>query len=127
MASLSTFSAAIKTYSYTQSGPQPELDIKFAAISFANRLNQNIGLTAKGLSPRQVNNSPALQDHARDAESSKHYYENQPWDGKNGLIETIYLPDSMYRYQDTVDFPSVVCKGYACLQCSGTCGLSLSL
>ena len=29
-----------------QSGPQPELDIKFPAISFANRLNQNIGLTA---------------------------------------------------------------------------------
>ena len=35
-----------------QSGPQPELDIKFPVISLANRLNQNIGLTAKGLSPR---------------------------------------------------------------------------
>ena len=35
-----------------QSGPQPELDIKFPAISLANRLNQNIGLTAKGLSPK---------------------------------------------------------------------------
>ena len=64
-----------------QSGPQSELDIKFPVISFANRLNQNIGLTAKELSPRQVNNSPALQDHARCAECSKHYYENQPWDG----------------------------------------------
>ena len=35
-----------------QSGPQPELDIKFPVISLANRLNQNTGLTAKGLSPR---------------------------------------------------------------------------
>ena len=35
-----------------QSGPQPELDIKFPVISFANRLNQNIGLTAKGLSSK---------------------------------------------------------------------------
>ena len=26
----------------------------------------------------QVNNSPALQDHARGADCSKHYYENQP-------------------------------------------------
>ena len=32
-----------------QSEPQPELDIKFPVISLANRLNQNIGLTAKGL------------------------------------------------------------------------------
>ena len=38
--------------SFNQSGPQPELDIKFPVISLANRLNQNTGLTAKGLSPR---------------------------------------------------------------------------
>ena len=39
-------------------------------------------------------------------------------------METIYLPkDSMHRYQATVDSRSVVCKGYACHQCSGTCGL----
>ena len=37
--------AQVQTKS-NQSGPQPELDIKFPAISFANRLNQNIGLTA---------------------------------------------------------------------------------
>ena len=30
---------------------------------------------------------------------------------RDGLIVTIYLPkDSMYRYQDTVDSGSVVCK-----------------
>ena len=37
---------------FYQSGPQPELDIKFPVISLANRLNQNTGVTAKGLSPR---------------------------------------------------------------------------
>ena len=39
-------SVDIKEFRPEQSGPQPELDIKFPAISFANRLNQNIGLTA---------------------------------------------------------------------------------
>ena len=32
--------------------------------------------------------------------------------------------DSTHRYRDTVDSRSVVCKAYACHQCSGTCGLA---
>ena len=30
---------------------------------------------------------------------------------------------SMHRYQVPVDLRSVVCKAYACYQCSGMCGL----
>ena len=37
-------------YNFVQSGPQPELDIKFPVISLVHTLNHDIGLTAKGLS-----------------------------------------------------------------------------